>query len=121
LEQFDIILFPTFLTNLTIFFFFILLFIYFNLKVKDTFIFYNKNIDIFLLFDAIKGMVKDNLHIKKNYVFFYVCALFLIILICNCVGMIPYTFTVTSSLIVTFFMAAMFFGGANIIGVFTHG
>jgi ATP synthase subunit 6 len=35
--------------------------------------------------------------------------------------MIPYTFTVTSSLIVTFFMAAMFFGGANIIGVFTHG
>jgi F-type H+-transporting ATPase subunit a len=121
LEQFDIIIFPAFLTSPSIFIIFILLFLYSNFKVNDTFILYNKNISIFILLGATRGILKDNLHVTKNYAFFYICALFLIILVCNCLGMIPYTFTVTSSLIVTFFLAAMFFGGVNLIGVFTHG
>lgn len=35
--------------------------------------------------------------------------------------MIPYTFTVTSHLSVTFFLALSFFIGANIFGILSHG
>lgn len=122
LEQFDIvkIQFPA-ITNLVIFVFVILFFLCINLKVNDTYLLDNKNIIIMESFNAVKGIMQDNLHIKKKFIFFYVCFIFLFIFLCNIVGMIPYSFTVTSSLIVTFFMAAMFFGGSNIIGIFTHG
>ena len=44
----------------------------------------------------------------------------MIILLCNSIGMIPHALTITSSLIVTFYLAFMFFGGANLIGIYTH-
>ena len=45
---------------------------------------------------------------------------FLIIFTCNLLGMIPYSFTVTSHLIVTFAMALAIFIGINIIGILKH-
>ena len=47
--------------------------------------------------------------------------LFTFILISNLIGLVPYSFTSTSHLIVTFFLAAMTFIGINIIGGQTHG
>ena len=41
----------------------------------------------------------------------------MLILICNVLGMIPYSFTVTSHLIVTFSTALAIFVGINIIGI----
>ena len=42
-------------------------------------------------------------------------------LFCNLLGMIPYTFTVTSQIIVTFALAALVFIGVTLIGIFKHG
>ena len=43
------------------------------------------------------------------------------ILFCNMVGMLPYSFTVTSHIIVTFTLAAIIFIGVTIIGFIKHG
>jgi len=43
------------------------------------------------------------------------------ILFCNAIGMIPYTFTVTSHIIVTFAMALFVFLGVTLIGFWKHG
>jgi len=44
----------------------------------------------------------------------------MLILACNLLGMIPYSFTVTSHLIITFSTALAIFGGMNIIGILKH-
>lgn len=46
---------------------------------------------------------------------------FMLILVCNLLGMIPYSFTVTSHLIVTFSIALAIFIGINILGILLHG
>lgn len=46
---------------------------------------------------------------------------FVFILGCNLIGMIPYSFTVTSHLIVTFSLAFMLYFGLNYIGISQHG
>tara|TARA_B100001105_G_scaffold230094_1_gene202081 strand:- start:310 stop:765 length:456 start_codon:yes stop_codon:yes gene_type:complete len=43
------------------------------------------------------------------------------VLFCNMVGMLPYSFTVTSHIIVTFALAASIFIGVTIIGFIKHG
>src|SRR6056300_753657 len=48
-------------------------------------------------------------------------SLFMFVLFCNMFGMIPYTFTVTSHIIVTFMLAAFIFIGVTIIGFIKHG
>jgi ATP synthase subunit 6 len=58
---------------------------------------------------------------EKGSVFFPLTfILFLFILFCNLIGMIPYSFTVTSHLIVTFALALTTFLGFNIIGIKKH-
>lgn len=51
----------------------------------------------------------------------YVFALFMFILVGNLVGLVPYTFTFTSHIIVTFGMAALVFIGATAVGIARHG
>ena len=51
----------------------------------------------------------------------FVLTLFLFILFCNMIGMIPYSFTVTSHIIVTFALAAFVFIGVTIVGFAKHG
>jgi len=48
-------------------------------------------------------------------------SIFLFVLICNLLGMIPYSFTVTSHIAVTFTLAAFLFVGITIIGFVKHG
>ena len=43
------------------------------------------------------------------------------VLFCNMVGMLPYSFTVTSQIIVTFMLASVIFIGVTIIGFIKHG
>jgi len=43
------------------------------------------------------------------------------ILACNMLGMVPYSFTVTSHIIVTFGLAAVVFIGVTVIGFIRHG
>nr|AYR06613.1 ATP synthase F0 subunit 6 [Renouxia sp.] len=67
------------------------------------------------------NMVKDNLDAKGEHYFPFIFSLHLILLFCNLIGMIPYSFTVTSHIIFTFGLALSIFIGINIIGVQTHG
>nr|YP_010118068.1 ATP synthase F0 subunit 6 [Phytophthora palmivora]YP_010394819.1 ATP synthase F0 subunit 6 [Phytophthora megakarya]QPN54118.1 ATP synthase F0 subunit 6 [Phytophthora palmivora]DAZ89256.1 TPA_asm: ATP synthase F0 subunit 6 [Phytophthora megakarya] len=45
---------------------------------------------------------------------------FFFILLCNLIGMVPYSFTVTSHLIITFTLALTIYLGFNIIGIKKH-
>jgi F-type H+-transporting ATPase subunit a len=56
----------------------------------------------------------------KKY-FPFVFTLFMFILFCNLLGMIPYSFTPTSHIVVTFAMAFVVFIGVTIIGFARHG
>ena len=50
-----------------------------------------------------------------------VFSLFMFIVTVNVIGLIPYTFTVTSHIIVTFALAAIVFIGVTIVGIVRHG
>lgn len=67
------------------------------------------------------NIIKDNLGSKGEVYFPFIFSLHLILLFCNLVGMVPYSFTVTSHIIFTFSLALSIFIGINIIGVRTHG
>lgn len=73
--------------------------------------FYNVTLDI----------VKVNLSSKGESYFPFIFSLHILLLFCNLVGMIPYSFTVTSHIIFTFSLALSIFLGINIIGITTHG
>jgi F-type H+-transporting ATPase subunit a len=62
-------------------------------------------------------------NIKKNGAFYFpvLFAIFCFILFCNLMGMVPYSFTVTSHIVVTLALSTMTFLGINIIGIKTHG
>lgn len=68
------------------------------------------------------SLVMDNIKDKKAQHFIpHLYCLFLFILSLNLFGLIPYSFTLTSHIIVTFTLALMIFIGINIIGVKKHG
>jgi len=72
-------------------------------------------------YEFVAGMVRDNVgDAGKNY-FPFVLTLFVFILFCNLLGLVPYAFTPTSHIIVTFAMAAVVFIGVTIIGFIRHG
>jgi ATP synthase subunit 6 len=67
------------------------------------------------------GMVDENTG-KEGQVFFpFVFSIFMFVLLCNVLGLVPYSFTVTSHLIVTITLAGMIFLGKLIIGFRRHG
>nr|YP_009002128.1 ATP synthase F0 subunit 6 [Sporolithon durum]AGU16693.1 ATP synthase F0 subunit 6 [Sporolithon durum] len=67
------------------------------------------------------SMVKDNLGHKGQYYFPFIFTLHAVLLFCNLVGMVPYSFTVTSHISFTFSLALSIFLGINVIGIRTHG
>lgn len=72
------------------------------------------------IYDLVKSIVKSNTSLKRNQYFSVLFYLFVFILTSNLVGLIPYSFTSTSSFVITFFLALSYFIGINIIGVFSH-
>ena len=59
---------------------------------------------------------------KKDRAFFpFIFTLFMFVLFCNMIGMLPYSFTVTSHIIVTFVLASAVFIGVTILGFIKHG
>ena len=85
----------------------------------------NFNIYVFEnVYNVILGMVKENIggNVQRAVRFFpFIFSLFVFILIANLIGLIPYSSTVTSYLIVTFAMAIMVLLGVNIIAGRFHG
>jgi len=67
-------------------------------------------------------MIIDNIGKKKGGFFFpLIFSLFFFILSLNTIGLIPYSFTLTSHLIVTFALSLFLFIGLNIICIQIHG
>ena len=69
----------------------------------------------------IAKMINDTAGSNAKPFFPFIFTLFMFVLFCNMVGMLPYSFTVTSHIIVTFMLAAIIFIGVTIIGFIKHG
>ena len=74
-----------------------------------------------MLYIFVAKMISDTAGSKAKPYFAFIFSLFMFVLFCNMFGMIPYTFTVTSHIIVTFVLAAFIFIGVTIIGFIKHG
>ena len=69
----------------------------------------------------IAKMINDTAGSNAKPFFPFIFTLFMFVLFCNMIGMLPYSFTVTSHIIVTFMLAALVFIGVTIIGFMKHG
>jgi F-type H+-transporting ATPase subunit a len=72
-------------------------------------------------YEFIAKMVGDNVGDAGKKYFPFILTLFIFILFCNVLGMVPYSFTPTSHIVVTFAMAAFVFVGVTLIGFARHG
>ncbi len=74
-----------------------------------------------LSYTFVSKMISDTAGSKAKPYFPFIFSLFMFVLFCNMLGMLPYSFTVTSHIIVTFALAAFIFIGVTIIGFINHG
>ena len=72
-------------------------------------------------YEFIANMIRENVGAEGRKYFPFIFTLFMFILVGNLVGMIPFAYTFTSQLIVTFAMAATIFIGVTVIGLVRHG
>jgi ATP synthase subunit 6 len=130
LEQFDVIqLFPSIsyaLTNLTFILFFNLLLFGFLLYAT---IYPNQTHStspsvvgdlVRNVYEMLANLAESNIRLTKQVYFPILFYIFMLIIISNLVGMIPFSYTVTSSFIFTFYLALALFIGINLIGVYQH-
>ena len=73
-----------------------------------------------MLYETISQLLFDNLNDEGEKYFPLISVLFTFILFSNLIGLIPYSFTITSHLIVTFTLSLAIFIGINIICVKRH-
>ncbi len=139
LEQFQIILlfsiklfcFDFSITNLALVNFLVLLFFgavvsFFSSNVnylKETSFFFIPSAWqalIELLYEISLQLVFDNINKEGEKYFPFISVIFIFILLSNLIGLIPYSFTATSHLIVTFILSFSIFIGINIICIQRH-
>lgn len=74
-----------------------------------------------LFYEFIANMIRDNVGAAGKKFFPFIFTLFIFTLFGNVLGLIPYGFTFTSHIAVTFFMALVVFVAVTLIGLFKHG
>lgn len=74
-----------------------------------------------ILYALIADMIKQNVGEKGMQFLPLIFTTFMFILLCNLLGMIPYSFTATSHIIITFALAMMIFLLVTIVGFAKHG
>jgi ATP synthase subunit 6 len=123
LEQFEIlpiIKFPFIFTNsyliLIIAFCFILIFFFF----KNHFIPSRLQQIIEMIFTNSIELTYSNIGKQGKHFVSLIFVIFFFLILCNVIGMIPYSFTVTSHLIITFLFSLTIYLGFNIIGIKKH-
>ena len=72
------------------------------------------------LYDVVSQLLFDNINLEGEKYFPYISMIFLYILFSNLIGLIPYSFTATSHIVVTFSLSFSIFIGVNIIGFQKH-
>ncbi len=74
-----------------------------------------------MLYEFVFGMTRDNLGNEARKYFPFVFSVFMLVLMGNLLGMIPYSFTFTSHIIVTGALALVVFLTATAVGFIRHG
>ena len=74
-----------------------------------------------MFYTFVAKMISDTAGSKAKPYFPFIFSLFMFVLFCNMVGMLPYSFTVTSHIIVTLILALFIFIAVTIIGFAKHG
>ncbi len=74
-----------------------------------------------LSYEFIANMIRDNVGGAGKAYFPFVFSLFMFVLFGNLIGMVPYSFTYTSHIAVTFALAAFIFIGVTLIALARHG
>ena len=128
LEQFDVIplitIFNLSIVNNIVVYFIIIFFAFSVLSSQASLKISNLSNLGFLkkkMFVFVKTIVTENVSLAAQKHFILIYYMFLFLLFCNLIGMVPYSFTITSSLVVSFFLSLGFFLGVNIIGFLVHG
>lgn len=128
LEQFEILNLITvggFFTFTNIHYFYILLFLFFFL-LWNSFFFnklhnhnkYNLFYVFLFIFNELSVITLRNINIKIGQRYFSLLFfIFLLLLACNLMGMIPYAFTITSHVIITFTLSFIIFFAINFIAI----
>lgn len=131
LLSFKILIFDFSITNLFIMSFIVFTFFYFLILFSTAGISYTNILPFFLVpnnwqtfveinFELVSQLLFDNLNIVGQKYFLFVALIFYFILFGNLLGLIPYSFTVTSHLIITFTLSFSIFTGIALIGVMKH-
>lgn len=123
LEQFEILpilKIPFIFTNssLIILISFIFFIIYFFIKNKFIPTRFQQIFEI--IFDTTLELTYLNIGKQGKNFISLIFVIFLFIILCNLIGMIPYSFTLTSHLIITFVLSLSIYIGFNIIGIKKH-
>jgi F-type H+-transporting ATPase subunit a len=72
-------------------------------------------------YNFIAQLINDTVGDQGKKYFPFIFSIFMFVLIGNMVGMVPYSFTFTSHIIVTFALASVVFIGVTILGFWKHG
>jgi ATP synthase subunit 6 len=109
---------------LALIFFFLISLYFLIINIKDyTVSIQLNNWPIFfnIIYNLVKDLIVNNIGIKGAKFFPLVFCIFIYIVCLNLIGLIPYSYTITSHLIVTFALALFIFIGINIITARYHG
>lgn len=123
LEQFDVLALPLIgsgLTNLSLLLALNLLIMFAWFAVYNVHVTNNYDFALRSTYSLVCSIVRENLYIAKQQYFSVIFYLFFTLLLANLVGMVPYSFTITSSFIVTFFIAMMHFIAINHLAAVKH-
>jgi ATP synthase subunit 6 len=74
-----------------------------------------------MIYEFIYYLIQEQIGTKGYKYFPFIFTLFTFILFCNLLGMIPYSFTATSHIVITFGLSMAIFIGVTIIGFTEHG
>ncbi len=74
-----------------------------------------------VMYEFVAEMVRDNVGKEGRPYFPFIFTLFMFILFSNLLGLIPYSYTTTSQIVVTFAMALFIFLAVTIIAIVKHG
>lgn len=74
-----------------------------------------------MLYEGTANMIRDTVGSEGRKYFPFIFTLFMFLLFGNLIGLVPYTFTYTSHIIVTVALALVVFIGVTIIGFAKHG
>ena len=124
LEQFQILpivkIFFFLLTNSSIILLLLTFFIFFFISILNKFI-PNVLQQIYeIIYNIVIELSYSNIGLKSKNFIPLIFTIFFFLLCCNLIGIVPYSFTVTSHLIITFTLALILFVGYNIIGIKKH-